>query len=500
MPQTLLMRPLKFFRTLSLLIAVMTCLPLQLRAEDYDIMVGGVAVSSDNANNIFDSSYPSACYDHTTNTLMLNVLSFVDPVESFVSVGRGIETLTVRLTGYNLIGMNVTGLFSAAAACTIHLITEDALPGRLEFYGDYVTDDNVTLDFSDSGLFLTEYNSILPIDDEGVNLFGSTQFHDGTDGESGVEGYPCFDYSNPMWYYSDAFMTDENSNLPPTVVSREGADGYVSRMRTSGWDILRSLTFQALLVESETPIYVTLMSHDGKTTYAEGVLNDGPVVLKPNALVTLDDFCLVFSSEQPFMFVPVAVRMALVNTYEMDVYFDDCEWVTYSAPADLEVPVGLEAYIVTDVDDQGVSVEQIGYLPQGVGVLLHKTPEVVDYYSSSDYTGTTEEFDNNLLVATEDTVWVSGLIADEATVYVLYHDSFVRTTRGTIPAGRCYLPVYSFVAESRLPIHVDDETTNISEQVMAQGHPSPAYYNLNGQRIKPLSKGLSIIKGKKVIK
>ena len=88
----------------------------------------------------------------------------------------------------------------------------------------------------------------------------------------------------------------------------------------------------------------------------------------------------------------------------------------------------------------------------------------------------------------------------ENDIYVLYNDEFVKTTKGTIPANRCYLPVAkNSGAEARLSIFIDNEDTGIAVIETMRNVANEKFYNLSGQRVMNPAQGLYIVNGKKVV-
>ena len=89
---------------------------------------------------------------------------------------------------------------------------------------------------------------------------------------------------------------------------------------------------------------------------------------------------------------------------------------------------------------------------------------------------------------------------------MLYNDEFVKTTKGNIPAFRCYLEVdglSTFAANSRMAIRVagGDDMTGIETINNEQSVKNNGLYDLNGRRLNStqLKKGLYIKNGKKVV-
>ena len=180
-------------------------------------------------------------------------------------------------------------------------------------------------------------------------------------------------------------------------------------------------------------------------------------------------------------------------------------WVTYCATEDLTVPEGLSAYVVTSINGSTVQVEEIGFIPEGQGVLLNceEPAYASDGFIAAAYNGAHSELPNNYLEGITTATSVKALATEGKSIYVLYNDEFVKTNSGTIPANRSYLPVGMDVnANARLSISFadDDEITAIerianSQQLKANGQ----YYDLQGRKVAQPAKGLYIVNGRKVV-
>ena len=180
-------------------------------------------------------------------------------------------------------------------------------------------------------------------------------------------------------------------------------------------------------------------------------------------------------------------------------------WVTYCATEDLTVPEGLSAYVVTSINGSTVQVEELGFIPEGQGVLLNceEPAYASDGFIAAAYNGAHSELPNNYLEGITTATSVKTLAAEGKSIYVLYNDEFVKTNSGTIPANRSYLPVGMDVnANARLSISFadDDEITAIerianSQQLKANGQ----YYDLQGRKVAQPAKGLYIVNGRKVV-
>ncbi len=177
-------------------------------------------------------------------------------------------------------------------------------------------------------------------------------------------------------------------------------------------------------------------------------------------------------------------------------------WATYCATEDLTIPGGLNAYVVTSITGSAVEVEEISFIPEGQGVLLHlEEPAFAsdDFIAAKD-NGAHGELPNNYLEGVAAATLVSSLTADGSSIYVLYNDEFVKTTSGTIKANRCYLPI-SMNVNARLAISFadDDNDTTAIENVNRETITNNNYYDMQGRKVAQPAKGLYIVNGKKVV-
>ena len=187
---------------------------------------------------------------------------------------------------------------------------------------------------------------------------------------------------------------------------------------------------------------------------------------------------------------------------EMYITFSETNaWVSYYAEEDLQIPAGLKAYIVKSVTGNSVVVDEVTYIPQHEGVLLtyeEAAPEGAIFAEA--YTGATQEFANLLKGCSEATA-VETLTADGSSIYVLYNDEFVKTTKGSIKPFRCYLELGAEVvaAEGRLSIVEDNDVTALKQVNSEERIVNSEVYDLQGRKVNQPAKGLYILNGKKVV-
>ena len=154
---------------------------------------------------------------------------------------------------------------------------------------------------------------------------------------------------------------------------------------------------------------------------------------------------------------------------------------------------GLKAYVVSSVTKDAVSLKEVTEIPANTGVILEGTAGTK--YSVPVADGTPAAPAVNKLAAA-----VAATAVEANAAYILKDGEFhLVTTASTVPAGKAYLPATEVPAGARsLSIVAADETTGI-EALESAENAVMSVYNLQGQRVQRLQKGLNIVNGKKVI-
>ena len=160
---------------------------------------------------------------------------------------------------------------------------------------------------------------------------------------------------------------------------------------------------------------------------------------------------------------------------------------------------GFTAWAVTEISGTTITFSQItGSVPAGTGMLLKGTPSGSATMTSA--TGATALTSNLLIGTTADFT-----VENNGDYYGLKGASFVPVAKSTVPAGKALLSkeavegvgggvkAFTFVFE-------EDDATAIE---MVNGQSSMVngpIYNLAGQRISKMQKGINIVNGKKILK
>lgn len=173
-------------------------------------------------------------------------------------------------------------------------------------------------------------------------------------------------------------------------------------------------------------------------------------------------------------------------------------YATFSSDKSLDFTsaVKIKAY-TAKISGNTVNFTRIYQVPAGTGVLLWASGGATEDIPVSASAGLV---DNDFKVAQYD--MGRSDLNDGGTAYVLgngaYGIGFYQPGEGCVlPKGKCYLQIWG--GDARIFNMPGMETTGISATQVNSGATKSGIYNLNGQRIGKLQKGLNIVGGKKVI-
>jgi len=197
-------------------------------------------------------------------------------------------------------------------------------------------------------------------------------------------------------------------------------------------------------------------------------------------------------------FFAMVATEALAKTKTESVTVTSVGYATFSSDKNLDFTsaVKIKAY-TAKISGSEVHFTRIYQVPAGTGVLLWASGGATEDIPVIASAGSV---DNDFRVASYD--MHRGDLEESGKAYVLangaYGIGFYRPGEGCVlPKGKCYL--YIWEGEARIFIMPGMETTGISATLVNSEATKSGIYNLNGQRIGKLQKGLNIVGGKKVI-
>ena len=141
-------------RTVRCLLAILALLtmPAGMWAEDYNLWVAGVHVTSDNAANVMNDETPRVVFNASTNTLTLNQYdeeSVQAPSYEGAFIKNGLSNLTINLVGFNRVhGLSQSSFLAKNDAvtgeCTATFTTDLNAdePGSIDIYTSSLSNDH----------------------------------------------------------------------------------------------------------------------------------------------------------------------------------------------------------------------------------------------------------------------------------------------------------------------------------------------------------------------
>ena len=142
-----------------------------------------------------------------------------------------------------------------------------------------------------------------------------------------------------------------------------------------------------------------------------------------------------------------------------------------------------------------LTFHQITKVPADTGVLLQKAGGVTDEEVPA-LIGEADAVTGNVFVpGTGAAVSYSG--NDQK--YILYHGEFLRANSNKVATNRAYIQLPTGSQVKDLTINLEADVTGIETIGDVQSTMNDAIYNLAGQRLKKMQKGINIVNGKKMI-
>ena len=177
----------------------------------------------------------------------------------------------------------------------------------------------------------------------------------------------------------------------------------------------------------------------------------------------------------------------------------------YQYPLDLDGLSGAKAYKVSDIDveNEKVVITQItGEIKGGVPFILKSNDGSDDTFDIPLADASTTEPASNLLVGTLAPTFVAQTSGDYTNfAYSKSQECFVKlgASGNTVPANRAYLPIDLGGSSVKAFVLSFEDADGITETIDIQGSKNETIYNLAGQKLHKLQRGINIVNGKKVI-
>ena len=178
-------------------------------------------------------------------------------------------------------------------------------------------------------------------------------------------------------------------------------------------------------------------------------------------------------------------------------------YATYASTSPLDFTgKDIKAYIAEQNGTTGVTFTQVNKVPANTGVLLYKdggATEVIPVFdgAADDVTGNVFVPGTGAAVASEDGDYRNYILNKPSEKPI----GFYKAASQTVAKNRAYIhidasaPIKEFIA---LPDFEDDATSIQNSKFEIQNEEAPIY-NLAGQRLNKMQKGINIVNGKKIM-
>ena len=165
---------------------------------------------------------------------------------------------------------------------------------------------------------------------------------------------------------------------------------------------------------------------------------------------------------------------------------------TSNSAIDYSQASGYTAWAITGISGETITFSQVtGAVPAGTGVLLMGTAgQVVAPVATTSGTAPTTNLLEGITIATT--------VAADA-YYGLKDNEFKKVYAGTVPAGKALLPASEVPNEVKSFTFVFESADGIKTVEQVSAREAAEIFNLAGQRMSKMQRGVNIVNGKKVL-
>ena len=168
------------------------------------------------------------------------------------------------------------------------------------------------------------------------------------------------------------------------------------------------------------------------------------------------------------VYLPTTSSNVHANAFAEDViinrklaleFEENDKWTTYCSREDLTVPTGLEAFVVTGVEGNSITTEEIEFIPKETPILIQRTDQEPPFWGRS----TNQTLPDGLVLDKQfkgTITGISNISSLPGDKYVLKGDEFIKTHTGSLPAFRCYLQIDNGT-DAPSSYYITDETSTI---------------------------------------
>ena len=377
--------------------------------------------------------------------------------------------ITAKAVGTTTITVSTAENDAYKAGSESFTLTVTAPEGGTEAYNAEET--TVTLDFTNNSWGLPETSSNKTAEEKTYN----NETYEITISGSTGEGY---------YWHTSGYVIMGKTSASLTLPAFDKAVTQIDVVGRSG----ASANVKQNIYVGENPVSTETTGATGTNEYEiqsgyQAAGNIYTLKVTSNANTQITSIVVHFAAEPLTVTLSESGYATYCSKYPLD--FTDNDKQTY------------RAWYVSDVSGTTVTFSEItGSVKSGTPIVLYGTPNATCKLASvaSDNT-----LSGNMLEGTLAPTYVAS--DEDITYFGLSNGKFVRMADGVVKANKAYLPLLTedIPSGARLNIVFEDGDTptgirSIENDQLTNG----TYYNLNGQRVENMKKGLYIVNGKKV--
>lgn len=322
---------------------------------------------------------------------------------------------------------------------------------------------------------------------------GSITTFSNTDGNGEIK------YDNDGWLVTNAYGADDAAKFgsskktgsaeTPNITGTIGAT-YTMTFKAAPW-----ASEETTMKVSATGATISGISETSMTT---GQWNEFTATVTPTATT----FSVTFeASKNRFFLDEVKIEAPAASAPAITAKLNASGYATYcnQYPLSFANNENVTAWALTGIEKDGDGTYKMNYtqitgaVKGGVGMLLkgEANDEVEIESKNSEDTPTT-----NLFVGT-----LAPTYVEAGAVYGLSGSTFKKSaSNGTVKANKAYIPASELPADAKSFIFVfENETTGIRTMETHSAEEVKAIFNIAGQRLQNMQKGINIVGGKKIL-
>ena len=420
--------------------------PVEVSADDVEMTYGDDLVSI--------SATTSAGYAGTLTYASGNTsIATVDASGKVTAVAVGTTTITISAPA------DAGSLYTAGADKVINVTVSAPAGGEDAATATQTADDYETLTSAATGWTYTNWTT--------HSTYGACSTA-GTAGTLVTKDYKIPEKANPCVFFEHTGKTFSTPSVACKLYVQEG---------------------------DNTPVELTI------PTYFAGDKYDNPYIESGDIDITAYRGKTVHFI---FEYTPSTGNDGKWEVMNFGIYYDifsvklnGSGYATYCSeyPIDFSGASDYSAWQITDINSSNeITFKQVtGSVKGGTGLLLKGTPNAIISLTSANSTNT---LGDNLLEGTLAPTYVA-----DGTYYGLSGNSFKSINAGNVKAGKAILDAGWVTSSVKVFTFIfEDDATGIRTVETVSAEEAAQIFNLAGQRINKMQKGINIVNGKKVLK